>query len=101
MRTLVDALCSDRCAGRATGTPGGRAARELVVAALRDAGLDPFEQPVPTCNGANVLAPVAGETDRWVLVAAHYDHLGQFAGDTYRGADDNAAAVAILMDVAG
>jgi hypothetical protein len=34
------------------------------------------------------------------LVAAHYDHLGRAGGDTYRGADDNAAAVAILIDVA-
>ncbi len=41
-----------------------------------------------------------GDYDRWVIVAAHYDHLGRVGGDTYRGADDNAAAVAILIDVA-
>ena len=76
------------------------AAREEVVAALRGVGLDPFEQPIPTCNGANVLAPLPGDCDRWVIVAAHYDHLGRAGGDTYRGADDNAAAVAILVDVA-
>jgi Zn-dependent M28 family amino/carboxypeptidase len=67
---------------------------------MRGAGLDPFEQPIPSCQGANVLAPIAGDNDRWVLVAAHYDHLGRAGGDTYRGADDNAAAVAILVDVA-
>ena len=100
MRTIVDSLCSDRCAGRATGTPGGIAARAEVVAALRGAGLDPFEQSIPSCNGANVLAPIAGDHDRWVLVAAHYDHLGRSFGETYRGADDNAAAVAILIEVA-
>jgi hypothetical protein len=100
MRSFVESLCSDRCAGRATGTPGGMAARAEVVAALRGVGLDPFEQPIPGCNGANVLAPVPGDSDRWVIVAAHYDHLGQAGGATYRGADDNAAAVAILVDVA-
>ena len=42
----------------------------------------------------------APDLDRWVLVAAHYDHLGRAGGHTYRGADDNAAAVAILVDVA-
>ncbi len=100
MDAVVRALCSDRCAGRATGTAGGSAARAEVVAALRDAGLDPFEQTIPSCNGANVLAPIRGDDDRWVLVAAHYDHLGRAGGETYRGADDNAAAVAILIDVA-
>ena len=100
MHAVVQQLCSDRCAGRATGTPGGNAARAEVVAALRGAGLDPFEQPIPSCNGGNVLAPIRGYFDRWVLVAAHYDHLGRAGGETYRGADDNAAAVAILIDVA-
>lgn len=101
MRTLVEALCSDRCGGRAPGTPGGLAARALVVEALRTHGFDPVEQPVPGCNGANVLAALPGGVDRWVLVAAHYDHLGTQNGDIFRGADDNAAAVAILVDVAG
>lgn len=39
-------------------------------------------------------------TDRWVIVAAHYDHLGQLGGQTFWGADDNAAAVGILIDTA-
>jgi hypothetical protein len=100
MKLLVEALCSDRCAGRAAGTPGGRAARALVVEALRAAGLDPSEQLVPGCDGANVLATLPGNTNRWVVVAAHYDHLGTQDGAVYPGADDNAAAVAILVDVA-
>ncbi len=68
--------------------------------AFRKAGLEPVEQPVPGCSGANVLASLPGERDRWVLVAAHYDHLGRSGRHTYHGADDNAAAVAILMEVA-
>ncbi|HUS65518.1 MAG TPA: M28 family peptidase [Kofleriaceae bacterium] len=32
--------------------------------------------------------------------AAHHDHLGRIGRDIYRGADDNAAAVAILVEVA-
>jgi len=66
--------------------------------AFRDAGLSPTEQPIAT--GANVLAAVPGKTDRWVIVAAHYDHLGTDGKDIYRGADDNAAAVAIMIQVA-
>lgn len=100
MKGLVEELCSKECAGRAPGTPGGLRARALVVEALRDAGLDPYEQAIGSSKGANVIATLPGERDRWVLVGAHYDHLGQIRGETYPGADDNAAAVAILVDVA-
>ncbi|WP_224248450.1 M28 family metallopeptidase [Hyalangium gracile] len=71
-----------------------------MVEAFREAGLEPVEQPVPGCNGANILAPLRGEQDRWVLVAAHYDHLGREGSHTFHGADDNAAAVAIMVEVA-
>lgn len=96
-RALVDALCSDACAGRRSGTPGGVLARGHVVDALRGAGLDPFEHAAPKCHGANVIATIPGDIDRWVLVAAHYDHLGANARGIFRGADDNAAAVAALV----
>jgi Zn-dependent M28 family amino/carboxypeptidase len=100
VKQLVNALCSDECAGRAPGTPGGRRARRLVVDALRAGGLDPFEQPIPRHGCAIVLAALPGAIDRWVIVGAHYDHLGASGGKVYRGADDNAAAVAILVEVA-
>src|SRR5688572_6910749 len=100
MKTLVEALCSDRCAGRAAGSPGGRLARELVVEAFADAGFQPELQSIPKVGGANVLARLPGRSDRWVIVAAHYDHVGTAGGAIYRGADDNAAAVAILIEVA-
>jgi hypothetical protein len=100
MRALVDELCSEECAGRAPGSPEGARARAAVVRALRAAGLDPFEQPVPGCRGANVIATLPGEIDRWVIVGAHFDHLGRYKKDVYWGADDNAAAVSILAEVA-
>lgn len=99
VRSLIDDLCSDACAGRQAGTPGGALARRHVVDAMREARLDPCEQAVPKANGANVLAYVPGEIERTVLVAAHYDHLGRAGKSIFRGADDNAAAVAILVEV--
>lgn len=101
MRALVEKLCSADCAGRRAGTEGGLRARALVVEALRERGLDPFEQRIGSSKGANVLATLPGDVDRWVLVAAHYDHLGRDGARFYPGADDNAAAVAILTEVAG
>ena len=42
-----------------------------------------------------------GESERTILVAAHFDHLGKGqGGDVYWGADDNAAGVGIILDVA-
>jgi len=99
MRSLIDQLCSPACAGRRPGTPGGDLARGLVVQALRDAGLDPREQRVEGCGGANVLATIPGEVDRYVLVGAHFDHLGTAGRKIFHGADDNAAAVAVLVEV--
>lgn len=100
MRELVQELCSVACAGRAPGTPGGLRARAKIVEALRACGLDPREQSIAGTRAANVIAALPGDVDRWVLVAAHYDHLGGDARRFYPGADDNAAAVAILVEVA-
>jgi Zn-dependent M28 family amino/carboxypeptidase len=100
MRTLVEGLCSAACAGRAPGTSGGLLARQLVREALRDAGLDPFEQAIGSSMGANLVATLPGEIDRWVLIGAHYDHLGATDRTYFPGADDNAAAVAILVEAA-
>ncbi len=130
LRALVEALCSDRCAGRAPGTPGGEAGREIIADAFAAAGVTVSEQPVPGCSGANLVAsiPAADTTenawsvggspagthrgrvwepsegshvDRWVLLAAHHDHLGRHGRSTYWGADDNASAIAVLVAVAG
>src|SRR5205085_2473399 len=82
----------------------GLRARALVVDALRAAGLDPHEQAIGSSKGANVIATLPGSVDRWVLVGAHYDHLGTSGGGDaktfYPGADDNAAAVALPVVVA-
>ncbi|HEY6556471.1 MAG TPA: M28 family peptidase [Polyangiaceae bacterium] len=100
MKPLVLDLCSEACAGRAPGTEQSRAARRAITTELRRAGLDPFEQAVPGCNGANVLAVLPGDVDRWVVLGAHYDHLGKIGERVFWGADDNAAAVGILASVA-
>jgi Zn-dependent M28 family amino/carboxypeptidase len=100
MHAIIERLCSPECAGRRPGTKEGDAARAVVVHALRDAGLDPYEQRVDGCGGANVLAKIRGDVERYVVVGAHFDHLGKVGTDVYWGADDNAAAVAVLVEVA-
>jgi hypothetical protein len=57
----------------------------------------------------NVLGYLPGETDEYVVLGAHYDHLGlgeQFsmapsqAGTVHPGADDNASGVAGVIELA-
>ncbi len=103
MRALIEALCSPECNGRAAGSPGGLLAKKYLLEAFRAAGAHPVEQRVPGCKGANILVPFRATgplADRWVVVGAHYDHLGHHGNHTFFGADDNAAAVAMIVEVA-
>lgn len=58
----------------------------------------------PEIMGQNVAAFVEGTDpqlkDEWIVVNAHYDHLGVKQGRVYPGADDNASGVAMLLEVA-
>jgi hypothetical protein len=108
IQDLVSFLCSRECAGREPGTPGSDIARARIVKELEQAQVAPageegWLQRVPGC-GWNVVGRVPGSgplAERAIVVGAHYDHLGQdHAGRVYFGADDNAAAVAILLEVA-
>jgi hypothetical protein len=100
----VRALCSAECAGREAGSREGQRARHFIIDELRAAGVSAEVQPVPGCRGANVIASLPRGRDnagRTVLVGAHYDHLGRaMGGEAYWGADDNAAAVALLLELA-
>ncbi len=112
LRVHVDYLASPELKGRQPGTPGNRAAAEYISARFREAGLQPlpslgaqshdgYGQPLPGELGPNLIGmrpaaqPVAGPP-RWILLAAHYDHLG----GAFLGADDNASAIAILLETA-
>lgn len=108
----VRTLSSDSMEGRGAGTPGGERARAYVAARFEALGLtapasgrlQPFtrEGRRGAVSGANVLGVVRGTRtpDRWIIVSAHYDHLGVRDGQIYNGADDNASGVASMLEVA-
>jgi len=71
-----------------------------------DANTD-VERAVKTVH--NVIAYIPGETDEYVIVGAHYDHLGlggQYSlapsqtGTVHPGADDNASGTAGVIELA-
>jgi hypothetical protein len=111
----VRVLSADEMQGRAVGTAGGARARAYVVGRFRQAGLVPlwegsFEKPFDTSpldrgkkqRGVNVVGVSRGRKnpERFVVVTAHYDHLGVKGGRVYNGADDNASGVAVLLQLA-
>lgn len=54
-------------------------------------------------NVAAFLPGTGDEDEDWIVVGAHHDHIGSFAGsgDTiYNGADDNASGVAGVLELA-
>lgn len=112
LREVVEALASPPFAGR-SGAGGDRAA-DYLVDRFRRLGLEglfggQFLQGIPGKEpgsriGRNVGALLRGADpmlrDEWVIVAAHFDHLGVRNGKLYPGADDNASGVAMMLEVA-
>lgn len=112
MLEALAVLAADSMEGRATGTPGGERARRFLLAQLRAIGVNPvggqFEHPFEftrqdaTVRGVNLLAQVRGTSapGRYLVITAHYDHVGIRQGSTYNGADDNASGTAALLELA-
>lgn len=101
LREYVELLCSDEYQPRNTGARGAERASRYLASILEVLGLEPkgtedFLQPIRPVNGANVLGAVLGSSDRWVVLAAHYDACGW----DNPGAGDNAAGVAVALEVA-
>ena len=102
--TNVSYLASPELDGRAPGTEGHELAATYIEAQLEKMQLAPlfgsgYRQPVAGAgdgSGRNLCCVLPGTSERHLLIGAHYDHIRGIAG-----ADDNAAAVAIALEVAG
>ena len=56
----------------------------------------------PLVFGNNLVGIVRGSLhpNRYIVVSAHYDHLGVRNGEIYHGADDNASGSAAILSIA-
>ena len=104
---LADSLCE----GRATGTRGGTEAAFWVTRKFAKTGLKMIDgswsKAIITENGTsghNIVGFLPGSTkthpDSYVIVGAHYDHLGTVDGRFFPGADANASGVVAMTAVA-
>ena len=104
-------LASDSLRGREAGTEFGHKAADYILGQWRQMGLKPlwnnnFEVPFKNKMGnfTNLVAVIEGSDpvlkNEYIVLGAHYDHLGVRSGKVYNGADDNASGSACLMEIA-
>lgn len=108
--TDIQQLSDDRMSGRKTSEAGAELARhyiqqrfsELQLARLKPDFRHPFQYSTDK-HGINLIAELRGcrWPDTYIVMTAHYDHLGTVAGKIYNGADDNASGVATMLALAG
>lgn len=118
----VRTLAGPEFEGRRTGTEGNKRAQAYVLRRFREIGLEPVagthEQKfsfTPRARGSagsadnasglqgtNIFGRITGTRapDQFVVVSAHFDHLGRRDGSLYPGADDNASGVAAILAIA-
>jgi hypothetical protein len=101
-------IASPSLEGRETGTTGNSIAQNYITRQfdslqLQKPGKDylqafSFKQQ-QTVNAANLLAIIPGTTypNQYIVVSAHFDHIGIINGKIHPGADDNASGVACLL----
>ena len=110
----VQFLASPDMKGRSG--PTGLKAAEYLKQHFQQAGLAPlfdgeFFQPIPggpaeqsTELGRNVGGWLPGSDpalrDEFIIISAHYDHLGVRNGRVFPGADDNASGVSMMLELA-
>ncbi|MCG9695591.1 M28 family peptidase [Shewanella sp. Isolate11] len=105
----IKTLSSAQFQGRKTNTQGAALAREYLMVRMLQTGMEPwkngFEQEFEydyqfgKRRGINLVGMQMADTptNKWRIVIAHYDHLGQKGSKLYPGADDNASGIAAML----
>lgn len=107
----VSFLADSICQGRATGTRGGAEAASWIARQFASAGLEmingSWAQSLVSENGTtghNIIGFLPGSSkshpESYIIIGAHYDHLGTSGGRLYPGADSNASGVVALTSLA-
>ncbi len=121
----VQTLADLSLEGRRTGSPGNHRAQALILGRFQQLGLRavgnsfeqkfsfvhqslkglllpgrPFKEEFPDATNLMAVLPGAEAASPFLLLSAHYDHLGVRDGQIYPGADDNASGVAAMLATA-
>ena len=108
----IEYLSSPEIAGRASGTPQAKEVADYIASQFEKYGLLPFKsvsfyQPFNLsgkrdAKGYNVIGyiPAKKKNADYIIVGAHFDHIGSHGEKFYPGADDNSSGVAAMLEVA-
>ena len=104
----VHVLSADDMEGRSADRPAMQKARDYVEKRFRESGLQPTKQELEikqrgtVLKGVNFVGQIKGrkDPDKYIIITAHYDHVGINGGEIYNGADDNASGTAALFAIA-
>jgi Zn-dependent M28 family amino/carboxypeptidase len=113
----LNVLAADSLYGRQAGSTYELMAAEYVRDEFIEYDLDPgtagwlqtFQVIAPGTTSQNVLGVLPGQgslANQWVIVGAHYDHVGIGPPElpdpdtVYNGADDNASGTVLMMEIA-
>jgi hypothetical protein len=107
----VTFLSDTICQGRGTGSRASKEAAFWIEREFRKTGLLKIDSTYTKHFfaghghiGHNIMGMLPGSLkspkDRYVIVGAHYDHLGMLDGKIYPGADANASGVTAMLSLA-
>jgi Zn-dependent M28 family amino/carboxypeptidase len=110
----IEYLSSDKLEGRLVGTEGSAQAREYILKRFEKLNLEKFngsfiqdfefenKRTGESVKGANVIGYIKGKKrpDEYIVISAHYDHLGNHDGRIFNGADDNASGTSAALAIA-
>jgi hypothetical protein len=120
LKQHVYTLASDELQGRRAGSEYARMAADYIVSQFEEIGIEPYFEDTylqpfngnffsngnrfKIGNHQNVVGIIRGNDpvlkDEYIVVGAHYDHIGVFLGIINNGADDNASGTAMLIELA-
>ena len=105
-------LASDSLRGRNAGSEDAAKAAKYIIQQFEEMGVKPYYeegyyQPFEkygTNTYRNIVGIIPGNDpvlkDEYIVIGAHYDHLGVKNGQVYNGADDNASGTATMIEMA-
>lgn len=105
----VQILSHDSLQGRKVGSKESAIAAKYIIARLKKLNSGSFNtnylqkfrmydrQLKDSVDAANIIAVKKGKIDKYIVLSAHYDHVGVINSNVYNGADDNASGTAALM----
>lgn len=116
LKKLVYTLASDDFEGRKTGEKGQKLAAEYIANFYKERSIQAtnndgnYLQAIPMeyfrgrskDTASNVVAYIKGseKPDEYIVLSAHYDHIGVNGEKVYNGADDDASGTSAVLEIA-